>query len=48
MGFEDIPEDARESHPCPDCGTGNVTLNFDETKWECENCNYEYEIEEEE
>lgn len=44
MSFEEIPEDKKESHPCPDCKEGNVGLNFDETKWECDTCNWEYEI----
>ncbi len=41
MSFEDIPEDLKESYPCPDCEQGSVTLNFDETEWECDTCNYE-------
>ena len=40
MSFEDIPEDARESYPCPNCETGNIVLSFDESQWECDTCNY--------
>lgn len=44
MSFEDIPEDTREGYPCPNCEEGSVTLNFDETKWECDTCNFERPI----
>ncbi len=44
MSFEDIPEDTREGHSCPDCEEGSVTLSFDESCWECDTCNFEREI----
>jgi predicted nucleic acid-binding Zn-ribbon protein len=39
MGFEDIPEDREESHPCPtECG-GNITKDK-RGIWECDNCDW--------
>jgi ribosomal protein L37AE/L43A len=36
---EDIPEDKVESHSCPVCDVGNVTMNEQEI-WNCDTCNF--------
>lgn len=45
MGFEDIPEDTRESYPCPECEAGNVTLNEESGLWECSECEWKGGVE---
>ncbi len=39
MSFDDIPEDTRESFPCQECYSGDVTLN-DDGWWECSECDF--------
>ncbi|MEE9356595.1 MAG: hypothetical protein V3U75_13475 [Methylococcaceae bacterium] len=36
--FEDVPEDSEESHPCPNCDTGEVTA--DGLLWACDSCGW--------
>lgn len=39
--FDDIPEDYRESYPCPKCDEGNVTESEDFAgAWECDTCEF--------
>ena len=40
MSFDDIPEDLRESFPCPNCTDGSVEYDNDTDFWECEKCNF--------
>lgn len=37
ISFDKIPEDKKESHPCPECGIGDVIENFPNI-WECSYC----------
>lgn len=37
---EDIPEDTQESHSCPECELGEVTLNESFNAWECDECDF--------
>ena len=42
MVFDDIPEDAEMSYPCPHsphCG-GDVMFNFESKRWECSKCDF--------
>ena len=39
MCFDDIPEDAEESWPCPNCEEGEITKNKD-GNWECSICDW--------
>lgn len=36
---ESIPEDKKQSFPCPDCDNGSVSKN-EEDFWECDSCNF--------
>lgn len=40
MSFEDIPEDTKESYPCPKCDTGSITIKIEIALWACDNCDY--------
>jgi ribosomal protein L37AE/L43A len=40
MSFDDIPEDYQESFPCPECESGDVTLNDSFGMWECDECDF--------
>lgn len=40
MGFDAIPEDREQSFPCPECGSGNVTLQPNLIWWECDECEF--------
>ncbi len=44
MSFEDIPEDKKESYPCPNCEGGNVSPNENNILWECDICDFEYPV----
>lgn len=39
MSFDDIPEDAEPTHPCPECG-GNVFFRNTTQQWECLICDF--------
>ena len=42
MPFDQDPADEYEFYQCEVCG-GNIKLNEDETKWECDTCDLQYQ-----
>lgn len=42
MSFDDIPEDAKQSFPCPECDEGEITEKKEFPGfWECSCCYWE-------
>ena len=39
MSFDEIPENKKESYPCPECQDGNVTSDS-MGEWECDRCDF--------
>ena len=39
MSFDEIPENLKESYPCPICNNGEVTRN-EKGVWECDRCEF--------
>lgn len=38
--FDDTPTDKEPSYECPECFSGNVTLQPNGKWWECDECNF--------
>lgn len=39
MSFDSIPEDRRQSYPCPRCSGGKVEVDSDGA-WSCDECDF--------
>lgn len=43
MAHDDIPENEKDSHQCPNCEDGTVS-EIDDGVWECDTCQWQHVV----